>query len=151
MQRKKESKPIYAYLLVFLQFTSLLFVMLSAPILANHWAFLMLQILGVFLGVWAIWVMRIGNFNITPTPVENGKLRKSGPYATIRHPMYTSIILFTFPELVNSYSFWRLMVLLVLFITIIFKIKFEEKNLLQQFPNYKDYKRETKKIIPYLY
>ncbi|NPD45064.1 MULTISPECIES: isoprenylcysteine carboxylmethyltransferase family protein [unclassified Lentimicrobium] len=151
MQRKKESKPTYAYLLVFLQFSSLFIVMFTAPVLANHLVLLMVQVLGVFVGLWAIWVMRIGNFNITPTPVINGELRKSGPYAMIRHPMYTSIFLFTLPELVNSYNLWRLSVVLILYLTLIFKINFEEKNLLHQFPEYKIYQKKTKKIIPFVY
>lgn len=151
MKRKKGNKSNYAYSLVFLQFSSLFIVIFSAPVLANHRVLLLVQFFGVFLGLWAIWVMRIGNFNITPTPVENGELRKSGPYYLIRHPMYTSIILFTLPELINSYSLWRLFVVLILYFTLIFKIQFEEKNLIQQYPNYKDYKRETKRIIPFIY
>lgn len=151
MQRKKGSRSTCAYFLVFLQFSSLFFVMFSAPIFAKHWILLLVQIVGIFLGVWAIWIMRIGNFNISPTPAKNGELRKSGPYFLIRHPMYTSIILFTLPELVNSYSLWRFFLVLVLYLTLIFKIQFEEKNLLQQFPDYIDYKRETKRIIPFLY
>lgn len=151
MKKKKGSKTSYAYLLVFLQFSSLFIVMFSAPVLAENWTLFIVQFLGVFLGCWAVWVMRVGNFNITPTPVENGELRTSGPYAFIRHPMYTSIIMFTLPELVNSYTIWRLLLILLLYLTLILKINFEEKNLLQQFPNYKDYRKETKRIIPFLY
>lgn len=151
MRRKKLSKSSYAYLLVTLQFSSLFTVMFSAPVLANHWTLLLVQFIGVFLGLWAVWEMRIGNFNITPTPVKNGELRTSGPYAFIRHPMYTSIILFTLPELVNSFSIWRIFLLLLLYTTLLLKINYEEKNLLQQFSNYKDYRKDTKRIIPFLY
>lgn len=150
MLRKKASKG-YPYFLVFLQFSSLFFLMFSASVFASHWGLLLVQLSGVILGVWAIWVMRIGNFNISPTPVERGELRESGPYASIRHPMYTSIILFTLPELVNYYNLWRILTLLVLYVTLLLKINFEERNLLQQFSDYKDYKIKTKKLIPFLY
>ncbi|OYT16572.1 MAG: hypothetical protein B7C24_07065 [Bacteroidetes bacterium 4572_77] len=112
---------------------------------------LSIQLFAVFLGLWAIMVMRIGNFNITPTPVKNGVFVNNPPYKILRHPMYTSILLFVIPELIDDFSGFRLSCFSVLSITLIFKIQYEEKNLLLQFSEYSAYKNNTWRIIPFLW
>lgn len=151
MLKKKVSKQYIAYSLVLFQFSSLFLLMFTAPVIAETWYLFVLQIIGVFLGFWAVLVMRVGNFNVTPTPVKNGKLRIYGPYKVIRHPMYTSILIFSFPLLINSFSLWRLLIFVILLLSLLMKINFEEKNLLKQFLNYEEYRKETKKIFPFIY
>jgi len=36
--------------------------------------FLAVEVLGILLGLWAVWVMRIGNINVTPTLKTGAKL-----------------------------------------------------------------------------
>lgn len=95
--------------------------------------------------------MKIGNFNIIPEPVKNGELRIIGPYNLIRHPMYTSLILFTLPELINYFTYFRLMVFVLLVISLILKISYEEMRLLESFDEYAKYKARTKKLIPFVF
>jgi protein-S-isoprenylcysteine O-methyltransferase Ste14 len=125
--------------------------MFSAPLFADNWLWLSIQAFGVFLGLWAIYVMKIGNFNVIPVPKEHGVLRIKGPYRLIRHPMYTSILLFALPELVCYFSYTRFIVFTLLQMTLLLKLNYEEKLLIQKFPEYKNYMKKSKRIIPFIF
>jgi len=151
MKKRALKNSIKPYLFVFFQFSTLFGMMFTGPLFASGFVLLGIQVFGIFLGLWAIYVMRIGNFNITPEPVKNGELRVIGPYQLIRHPMYTSILLFALPELVNYFNWWRFLLFLLLIISLIVKLSYEESRLLIEFPGYTDYRRKTKRLIPYIF
>lgn len=68
----------------------------------------------------------------------------TGPYAIVRHPMYTGILLtFLFTPLALG-SYWALIPSLLHIPWIAFRIKDEEKLLLQDLPGYKDYCLKTR-------
>lgn len=138
-------------MLVFFQFSTLFGMMFTGPLLASGFVLLSMQMMGVALGLWAIYVMKVGNFNIIPEPVKNGELRENGPYKLIRHPMYTSILLFAFPEILHYSTWWRWFLMFLLIISLILKLKYEESRLLQEYSGYAAYKRKTKRLIPFLY
>lgn len=151
MIKKEQNSKFIPYLLVFLQFTTLFGIMFTGPLFASGYILISIQIVGIILGSWAIIAMRIGNFNIAPIPVENGILRKTGPYQFIRHPMYSSILLFALPELLNHFTFLRLLLYCILFIGLIVKLRFEEKRLIEKHHDYSDYMIKTKRLIPCVY
>lgn len=145
------TENIYPTILVFIQLCSLVFLLVSGPVIANGVAAFLLEITGVFLGLLAIYVMGLGNFNIRPIVKNNGVLISSGPYRIIRHPMYLAQVLVVVPLVCESFTYWRLAVLLLLVIVLTVKIEYEEKRLLIHFLGYKDYKKTTKKVIPFIY
>ena len=59
-------KNLYPTILVILQLGSLLFLLMSGPKLASTTAGFLTEAAGVFLGLLAIYVMKLGNFNIRP-------------------------------------------------------------------------------------
>jgi len=126
-------------------------IMFTGPLFASGYVLISIQILGIILGLWAILAMRIGNFHIIPIPVENGVLRKTGPYKLIRHPMYSSILLFALPELVNYFTFLRLFLFCLLLISLIIKLSFEEEKLIEKHKDYLEYMQKTKRLIPCVY
>ena len=112
---------------------------------------LILQIVGVAIGLWGILTMRIGNFNIQPE-VKSDSLIKSGPYKWIRNPMYLAVILFYIPIVIQNFNWINGSVFIVLLITILLKIYFEEQLLKERFGDkYLEYKRKTKRLIPFIY
>ena len=144
-------EKIYPYLLVFFQFSSLVYLLTSAPVLATGYAGILIQSVGVFVGLLAIYTMGIGNFNITPQNKKGGRLISSGIYSVIRHPMYFAHLLFLLPLIIDYYDYVRLIVFCVLMITLLLKIQFEEKHLVIHFKDYRAYQQKTKKIFPFIY
>jgi protein-S-isoprenylcysteine O-methyltransferase Ste14 len=124
------------------------FLALQASALA--WAVLAA---GIALGAWAIATNRPGNFNIRPTPKPGGALVTAGPYAWIRHPMYSAILLLGLAgiygvdipgrTLVGTAFFALLGVLWV-------KAGLEERLMLASHPGYAAYMKNSSKFIPWL-
>lgn len=124
------------------------FLALQASALA--WAVLAA---GVLLGAWAVATNRPGNFNIRPVPKAGGTLVTAGPYAWIRHPMYSAILLLGLAgiygvdipgrTLVGTAFFGLLGVLWV-------KAGIEERLMLASHPGYAAYMKQSSKFIPWL-
>lgn len=144
-------KRLFAYLLVFLQFASLVFLLKTAPVVADSIHGLLLEVAGIILGVQAILTMRIGNFNIAPLNKPGSQLITRGIYSVIRHPMYLAQWLAMVGLVADYYSWLRLLVLLILTTTLLIKLHFEERQLRQHFSGYTAYADRTHKLIPYIY
>jgi protein-S-isoprenylcysteine O-methyltransferase Ste14 len=104
-----------------------------------------------FLAFWAMAVMRLGNFNVVPTPVDKGVLVTGGPYKVIRHPMYTSIFIFASALLAGQFDYIKLIISIVLVAGLVFKMLFEESLLCNHHPGYKAYMAKTKRVIPFVW
>lgn len=141
----------YSKFLVFLQFLFILSILLTAPILnhLNYW--LLIEVSGFVLVLWAVYEMKLGNFNIQPLVRTDGVLVTSGPYFYIRHPMYLATLMVMIPLVGEYFSYWRLSFIITLCIVFIIKINFEEKELIKSFQAYPNYIKKTKKLIPYIY
>jgi protein-S-isoprenylcysteine O-methyltransferase Ste14 len=135
-------------ILVTIQFTCIALMLIFTNWLAlPWWTFILLGLSGM-LALWAMKVMKPGNFNIVPHPVEKGIMVSRGPYRLIRHPMYTSILIFAFALLAGQFGYIKLTVSLVLVAGLIVKMIYEEGLLRDHFPDYKEYMGKTKRIIP---
>lgn len=138
-------------ILVTIQFTCLVLLMIVTHWLTlPWWAFLGLGISG-FLAFWAMAVMKLGNFNAVPYPVENGVMISHGPYKVIRHPMYTSIFIFALALLAGQFDYYKLIISLVLVTDLVVKMIFEEGLLCMHFPDYKSYMQKTKRVVPFIW
>lgn len=144
-------KRTYPYLLVFVQMSCLIYILVSGPLLANGMNGILIESAGIFLGVLAIFTMKPGNFNISPRIKPNGNLVTTGPYRIIRHPMYLAQIIAVLPLITDYFTWFRLGAIVLLTITLLLKIEYEEKQLVQHFTDYSDYIKITKKLIPGLY
>lgn len=83
---------------------------------------------------------------------ENHELITTGPYATIRHPIYTGMI---FLLIANLFTFRTIMsIAMVVLISGLFlwRVFREEKLMAQTFPEqYAAYKARTKRLIPFVW
>ena len=105
----------------------------------------------VLLAGWAILSMRKSRFRISPVPADDASLVISGPYKLIRHPMYSSILLFVTGLLIIRFSISQLIAVIVLALVLLVKMKWEELMLSEKFPEYKSYMQHTKNIIPFIF
>ena len=86
-----------------------------------------------------------------PKPAENGQLVDDGPYAVVRHPVYTGGILFA-AGISLALSPWALGTTAVLAVVWALKARVEERFLAQRYPAYADYCRRTRyRLAPYVY
>ncbi|MCF8307521.1 MAG: isoprenylcysteine carboxylmethyltransferase family protein [Bacteroidales bacterium] len=143
-----EKTKTMSNILVTIQFGAIAAMALTGPWIASTWYLLIPEAAGLLLGLYAIYIMRPGNFNIRPSVKEDGKLVTHGPYRFIRHPMYTAIIFVLYPLLIEHFTYLRLSIMVVLTINLVVKQIFEEGLLKTHFNNYPDYMKSTNRMIP---
>jgi protein-S-isoprenylcysteine O-methyltransferase Ste14 len=141
---------VRAFTLVSIQMITILLILVTGWPLANYTPLLIIEIAGIMLGIWAIAMMGMTNTNITPLVKQSAILVTNGPYAFIRHPMYSSVLLTIWPLIIDQYSLLRLTIGLVLTIDLIVKLRYEESLLKKHFVGYEIYMRETKRLIPFV-
>jgi protein-S-isoprenylcysteine O-methyltransferase Ste14 len=99
-------------------------------------------------------ILSLGKMFTTNVAIQNEhKLKTDGLYKVIRHPSYTgSLISF----LGLGFAFGNIYSIFIVFIPILlaflYRIKVEEDALTLHFKEeYEEYKKSTKKLIPYIY
>ncbi len=151
--RKHESKIFgILFFLVTVQMTSIAFIAFTTPAAEYKSLFLIpFEFISATLLFWAMYSLKMQSWNFLPGTRKNAVLAFRGPYKTIRHPMYLSILVFTLPLLFADYSLLRLGIMIILTVVLIMKIELEEKLLKKKFPGYFNYSLRTYRIIPYIY
>jgi protein-S-isoprenylcysteine O-methyltransferase Ste14 len=142
---------MYGYLLVILQFLFIGLLTVTGNSSELNGVSVTMIISGLSLGLWSIWVMKKSKLRTIPQPGTGAKLITEGPYRYIRHPMYTSVLISAFGLLLTDVNWFRTGLYLFLLIILLSKIAYEEVLLDNFFPEYKQYKQSTKKLIPYIY
>jgi len=81
---------------------------------------------------------------------EKHQLVERGPYAYVRHPMYSGIILMLLGVLLWYGRMSWLLVFLFVFVGLYLKSRSEEELLERTFPRYAGYRKRTKALIPFV-
>lgn len=142
---------MFSLTIVLIQLGSLAFIFLSGPLVAKKLSLFLLENLGALIILWAIYVMRVNKLRISPEVAKESILVTMGPYKYIRHPMYAGTILLVFSLVANFLTIERLIAGIVLFVDLLIKLGYEEKLLEAHFKDYKTYKKQTFKLVPYIY
>lgn len=146
------SKSTLSHALVALQFSAILII--AWPFFAQvegRLSWLSISTLGVIVGLYTLAHNKLGNFGIYPEPIPDACLVTTGPYRWIRHPMYTSLLLFMlgialYRHAWPNYVGWALLV-----IAIVGKMQREEIHLREKFPDYSEYVQRTHRLLPKVY
>jgi protein-S-isoprenylcysteine O-methyltransferase Ste14 len=106
-------------------------------------------VLGLGLAVWArVYIGR--NWGTPMSTKAKPELVTTGPYRTVRHPIYTGIVLGMIGTAIAVSIYWLIAVVL-LGAYFIYSAVIEERNMTRLFPSaYPEYKRSTKMLIPFV-
>lgn len=120
------------------------------PPVALSWIGAVLTAIGIGFAIWAR--VNLGrNWSSRPAAKEHHQLVTTGPYAYVRHPIYSGIMLAALGTAVASSIFG---VGMLIFISIAFALRInkEEKIMLKLFPEqYPDYQKHTKRLVPFVW
>lgn len=107
-----------------------------------------LLLAAVALGLWALRHLTLRQLRVTPTPAPHARLVQTGPYARIRHPMYTAVLLFVAALIIHDPAPPRLAAAGALVAVLAAKARCEEAALSQKFPDYAVYAQRTGRFFP---
>jgi protein-S-isoprenylcysteine O-methyltransferase Ste14 len=108
----------------------------------------------VILGAYGFLItFRENSYAASTVTVEAGQpVISSGPYAAVRHPMYTAAVILYVATPVALASWWGLLPAAVLTAVIVWRLIDEEKYLVQRLAGYAEYRRRvTTRLVPGLW
>ena len=107
------------------------------------------QIGAVALAGWARTAFAPGQFGPTPAPKGGGLIRR-GPYRFVRHPMYAAALLLIWATVLSHRSPSTLLIGAAVTLAAVARILDEERRLRGRYPDYADYARSTKALLPFI-
>lgn len=117
---------------------------------ASEWLGLAITAAGVAFAIWARWHLGT-NWSGVVTLKEGHELIRTGPYRTIRHPIYTGILLAIFGTLVTIGEVRGLLGLGVVWLSFYLKARREESFLTEEFgAAFAEHQRHTGMFLPKL-
>ena len=105
------------------------------------------QTVAVGLSVWARRSFRPGTFRVTAVPGAESIIR-SGPYRFVRHPMYSAALLFIWAAVLSHWSVVTAAIGIAVTVVIVARVIAEERLLCDWYPEYRNYARSTKALVP---
>ncbi|KGF96452.1 putative protein-S-isoprenylcysteine methyltransferase [Prochlorococcus marinus str. MIT 9302] len=152
-QLKVYLKVAYEIILVFLQFFIIMLHFLKWELIPQKQIIQvspLSYLMGILIIIIALIIMLVAikdlgvNLSPFPRPIANSNLVTKGIYRFTRHPMYYSLIFFSFGVFIIKLSIYYLFLLISLALIIKFKIALEEQFLNNKFKNYLLYKNQVK-------
>jgi protein-S-isoprenylcysteine O-methyltransferase Ste14 len=114
------------------------------------WVGLALTAAGIAFAVWArLWIG--SNWSGRVTIKEQHELIQNGPYAIVRHPIYSGFLVAILGTAIVQGELRSLLALPLATLGWIFKLRMEESFMTQQFGStYLDYKKRVKALVPFV-
>ena len=118
---------------------------------AIGWVGLGLTVAGCAFAVWAR--ARLGsNWSASVTRKRGHELVRGGPYAIVRHPIYSGLLLGILGTALAQGELRSLLALGLAFVGWLLKARIEERFLIEEFGgDYLSYRRRVKQLIPFVF
>ena len=146
-----QNQPHLSRILVLIQFLTSAALVLSAKFALQNVVGFLVAAVGLGLGVWAIAAIGPARVAIMPDVKSKTELVTAGPYRFMRHPMYSSLMLFCGGFTLTPFHWWKVAVWLALLFVLVAKSRIEERQLLQRFTDYAAYCKRTRRFVPFIY
>lgn len=97
-------------------------------------------------------LLRLGR-GLTPLPYpkDGAELIQTGPFALVRHPIYSGGLVLALGWALYIQGWLTLGYVVILFVFLDMKSRREERWLVQKFPTYAAYQQRVRKLIPFVY
>jgi protein-S-isoprenylcysteine O-methyltransferase Ste14 len=117
---------------------------------ASAWSGVVLCIAGLAFCIWARFTLG-RNWSGVVTLKGGHELITSGPYALVRHPIYTGLLTMFVGTVIVLGHVAGIIAMPFVFGSLWIKLRYEEKLMLKQFPNeYAAYQQRVKRLIPFI-
>lgn len=137
-----------SWLLVLAQFVLAAVIVLSARWDPPPWGMLLLAMPGIVIAIWAWFRMGLRKIRVHPEATATTELIVSGPYAIVRHPMYSGLLWFTAALLIDPAALWRMVLWMMLSAVLYAKTLREEEAMRKRFPEYDAYCERVGRLLP---
>jgi protein-S-isoprenylcysteine O-methyltransferase Ste14 len=108
------------------------------------------QAIAVVLMVWARLTLGKRSFRVSADPTAGG-LVTTGPYAYVRHPIYTAVCLFGWAGIFAHCSLVSIALGVLLLLGSFARMVCEERLVARLYPEYLHYAKVTKRMIPHVF
>jgi protein-S-isoprenylcysteine O-methyltransferase Ste14 len=81
----------------------------------------------------------------------SGPLVRTGPYRYVRHPIYSGVLLFLWASILGHLSILNAALGLIALAVVMARVSVEERFLRSHYPEYEEYARKSKRLIPFVY
>ena len=133
-----------------LMVVAVLGLLATNSLLARTPAGIAVQVAALLLMVWARLTFGRRSFHASADPTPGG-LVTTGPYRFIRHPIYTAACLFVWAGVLSNWSVLAGLLGLLLLVGAFIRMLCEERLVVAAYPEYREYARNTKRMVPYVF
>ena len=117
---------------------------------ALAWTGAVLCIAGLVICIWARFTLG-RNWSGVVTLKGGHELITNGPYALVRHPIYTGLLTMFVASVIVVGHVAGIIAMPLVFVSFWVKLRYEEKLMSKKFPNeYADYQQRVRRLIPFI-
>ena len=143
----KNVLSVLAFLLVGAAVVGLLF---THHLFARNPLLIAIQVAAALLMIWARKTFGLRSFHAAAS-TSRGGLVTTGPYRYWRHPIYASIIYFVWAGQIEAPSALPLALAAVATLGLLARMLIEESFLTRAYPEYSQYAKQVKRLIPHIF
>jgi protein-S-isoprenylcysteine O-methyltransferase Ste14 len=147
--RRSPFRNVASILAFLFAVAALAFLVLRRHLFATHPILIGVQVGAVLLMLWARRTFGLRSFHAAAEATEGG-LVTTGPYRLWRHPIYASIVYFTWAGQVESPDLHAVASAGVVTLALLVRMILEERSLCAAYPEYREYARRAKRFIPFV-
>ncbi|WP_439894007.1 methyltransferase family protein (plasmid) [Ralstonia sp. 25C] len=116
-----------------------------------QWSGLAVVVAGLLFSVWGR--VHLGtNWSVSVTLKDDHELVRSGPYALVRHPIYSGCLAALAGAAMIRGEWFAGLGLVLIFLSLAYKVRLEERWLSEHFGEpYRAYRRQVRALVPGLY